>query len=179
MPFIPFQEAKDAFEKSLPDINLRLVTFIAQRVNALAQGLKTMDGNQLTEIETQLASSLRQLGILQAEAETKANFIDDQLDAKWKELIGQMKGEDPKTTIRLIEAEFDSTYINEKINLTFWRGLARSYENQMSAINSILLAITHRLKEIAQPKPVVGQPVTKVTPGASTTPPSGAEISFL
>ena len=160
MAFIPFQQAKEAFTKALPQTNLQLLAFIEQRVNTLAKKFDSLSQTDLTKIETELAASLRQLGVLQAEAETKADFIKDQLDAKWKELISEMKENDPKTSLRDIEAEFNNRFMNERINYTFWKGQAKNYSNQLNAINSILLAITHRLKELSRLEKKASPPKT-------------------
>lgn len=152
-----YHKARAKFESKLSMNEINLIVDLHDDINKLGEGpakngFQNWTGNQLSQAEERLARRSEMLGDIQAEAETKSEWlkawIDEEYAKKYPEKRTEIIGEQGKVTDKQIMSELDANYGEEKQEMILWKGLSRKYSALLRAIDRVMLATTHRIKEL-------------------------------
>jgi len=152
-----YREAKKAFDEKLSDKEVEAVVVLRDEINRLGKGdnnggFLSWSGGQLTVIEAKLARFSELVAVYQAEAETKAEWskawIGEQKAKRFTEVQRELGVVQDKVTVAQVERELDGEFANDDKERVLWLGLARHYLAILKAVDRVMLATTHRIKDL-------------------------------
>lgn len=150
--FDEFKLAQQEFLKVIPTQETEVVTKIKEIINLAGQHIKEWPIEKLATVEERLARYSETLGEMYANWDTQAEWtkawINDQVARCWneeKENIKQLQG---KTTQGEIERNIRTKLWADQANMIMMAGQAKVYKAMISAIDRVLLALTHRIRSL-------------------------------
>lgn len=149
-----FLLAQREFEKTLENVENEVVQSIRDKINLTGKNITTWQIQELATVEERLARYTETLGAMYANHDTQAEWtkvwIENEIaknSNEEKEILKQIQG---KVTQSEIERSLKAKYWQETSEMILLKGQAKKYKAILSAVDRVMLAITHRIRQLEE-----------------------------